>query len=530
MNADVSRDSFQAARHHHRVVMEQGRVLVDADWNEQSAILLHRLKSLASDLFGPHWGSRSGEGLDPPTAGAPTMAIDPFAIGYQKKEDGKDEDLTIGTGRYYVHGIPCENESDKSSFFDQPDYPILGLKDYHLPDAASTPFLVYLHTWERHLTPYERSRPREHRFAGIDPLAQDPALRGLAPTSRTKLVWQVKVLVGSGTAQAALIDFGKTDFDDFKAVDDAFRKLLEAVSIVPDPKKPRGGLEVTTRRTASTPPSGPAPGCASAPESSYVRPENHLYRVEIHAGGPIGEATFKWSRENGSILFPIADLDPPGEMDWRVTLAHLGADDRLGLSVGDWVEPIDDRIALGVSPRSPLLLVTKIQPAERVVVLRRRKDDPAPSLDLRAGHPLLRRWDFAAPWPDEKAAAAKAPIHAGQPRRPNLAPDRALLIEGEPNASKSFEFSLEDGISVHFSRGQYRGGDYWLIPARHVTRDVIWPGKFDGGGAFQPEPVPPRDAGHAFAPLAYFKAGKLSAAEALRRLIDPKLLSFLVRR
>jgi len=36
--------------------MQQGRVQLDADWNEQTSILLHYLQNLAADLIGPHGG------------------------------------------------------------------------------------------------------------------------------------------------------------------------------------------------------------------------------------------------------------------------------------------------------------------------------------------------------------------------------------------------------------------------------------------------------------------------------------------
>src|SRR5829696_1110831 len=54
---DFSRDSFDPIKRFSRVLMQQGRVQLDSDWNEQSDILLHYLRSLARDLIGPHGGS-----------------------------------------------------------------------------------------------------------------------------------------------------------------------------------------------------------------------------------------------------------------------------------------------------------------------------------------------------------------------------------------------------------------------------------------------------------------------------------------
>ena len=43
MKGDFTRDTFDRTKHYSRVLMQQGRVTLDADWNEQTAILLHYL-------------------------------------------------------------------------------------------------------------------------------------------------------------------------------------------------------------------------------------------------------------------------------------------------------------------------------------------------------------------------------------------------------------------------------------------------------------------------------------------------------
>src|SRR5713226_3899059 len=54
MGGDFSRNTFDASKHFSRVLMQQGRVQLDADFNEQGAILLSRLRLLARDLLGRH--------------------------------------------------------------------------------------------------------------------------------------------------------------------------------------------------------------------------------------------------------------------------------------------------------------------------------------------------------------------------------------------------------------------------------------------------------------------------------------------
>src|SRR5690348_1465590 len=49
---DFTRDTFSSLNHYSRVLMQQGRVQLDADWNEQIDILLYHLRTLTRDLIG----------------------------------------------------------------------------------------------------------------------------------------------------------------------------------------------------------------------------------------------------------------------------------------------------------------------------------------------------------------------------------------------------------------------------------------------------------------------------------------------
>ena len=51
MKGDFTRSTFNARKHFTRVLMQQGRVQVDADWNEQQAILQHRDQTTAGDVI-----------------------------------------------------------------------------------------------------------------------------------------------------------------------------------------------------------------------------------------------------------------------------------------------------------------------------------------------------------------------------------------------------------------------------------------------------------------------------------------------
>ena len=90
---DFSRDTFDPLKHFRRVFMQQGRVQLDADWNEQTSILLHYMRTLAVDLIGPQGGPASNLGFQI----TPVSATKPLLNDFQ-----------IGAGHYYVDGILCE--------------------------------------------------------------------------------------------------------------------------------------------------------------------------------------------------------------------------------------------------------------------------------------------------------------------------------------------------------------------------------------------------------------------------------------
>ena len=120
MKGDFSRSTFNAQKHYSSVRMQQGRVQLDADWNEQGDILRHLLTRQAMDIVGEAGG----------IAGAFKVAAGP---GRRSNEGIAEVDsqpppaITINTGRYYVEGILCENDGEPGSSISllaQPDLPV----------------------------------------------------------------------------------------------------------------------------------------------------------------------------------------------------------------------------------------------------------------------------------------------------------------------------------------------------------------------------------------------------------------------
>ena len=530
MKADLTRNTFHRLKHYSRVVAQQGRVQLDADANEQASITLHYLRRLAGDIFGPCWGPAGN-------AGFKITALDP-------KIAPNGMDFAICPGRYYVDGILCELDATPVAItipdytksrvkiaawtvdgvmyktgqyvqlFDQSsnttvqpvwasitdiDYPnqLLTLTDvgtfvgakpanprlqrfptFRTQSEFASPalgtgnlFHVYLDVWERVITWVEDDSIRE------------VALNGPDTSARTKIVWQVKLRPPSTPAGAPAAFQCLTPQQLSDALRPASRGLL---------------------RARAKPGQAPTDPCTIAPDASYRGPENQLYRVEIHTGTSDGSGapppTFKWSRENGSVVLPIES----GGGTNSVVLETLGRDERFGLREGDWVEIQDDSSVLQ-NRADPLLQVQTIDRGRRTVTL---LGSPAPNVgNDPAKHPLLRRWDQKAGDPAEGGFT--------------LSKDNAALIF-DPKATQDVWLDLEDGVQVQFVAPAppttYRTGDYWLIPARVATGDVEWPTETIPGPTtttVQPVARAPDGVNHHYAPLAFISIDGTTVAKTL---------------
>lgn len=479
MKGDFSRVTFDPAEHYTRVLLQQGRVSLDADFNEQAAILLHRLQAFTADFLGA--GPYDGAG---PSGN----------LGFQIDTSTTTGDFIIGAGRYYVNGLLVENEAE-CSFLKQPGFTVPAAK---LLTGVTGSFTAYLDVWERHVTALEEPEIREVALGGPD------------TASRAELVWQVKLIpTPAGT--------GNTDKKKIEAAD--FRAAISKVTVAATKAAAKGGsgalalsqdfpipfgFETLRARAKQNPPD--TDPCAIPPANSYRGLENQLYRVEIHQGGLLTDKpTFKWSRENGSVTFPILDIESdPTSATTRVSLASLGRDRKLGLAVGNWVEIVDDTGVLQ-NLAEPLLQVASISPEDLTVTLAGLRATDGRGKDPKQ-HPLLRRWDLAG-------------------TATSLSGGALPITEGAATVDTDW-ITLEDGVQILFEKAAiiatggsfYRTGDYWLIPARAATGDVEWP-KDDTGLALA---LPPRGVAHQFAPLARIQVtnGDVSITKDLRHFFD----------
>ena len=427
MGADVSRVRFDPLRDFAGVVLQQGRLLLDGDFNEYVALLDRRLRAETCDLtsFGP----------DPNHAG---VAWVPRQTPSGFKVVASGNALTIGRGRMYVDGLLAENHGlpkTSPTGFDPllgeatgtADLPYDQQPYWPTPDPLPSggPHLAYLDVWQREVTYLE------------DPDLVEIAV-GVDTTSRAQTAWQVRLLPKIGNATCASDD--------------------EDIPGWLDENRPSAG-RLTNGTIAVDAADDP---CKLPPTGGYRGLENQTYRVEIHDGGAPGTATFKWSRENGSVAFPVVEMVSPTVL----RLATIGRDDVLRISTGDWVEILDDHYELG--HKSGQIRKVTVDDAERTITfagvipadLR-----PASAADAAVRHLRVRRWDQSGVVRNGTGAQIV-----------DLdAPGATGVITVATTATT--QVVLESGIVVSFSiapggSGRFRPGDYWIFAARTADTSI----------------------------------------------------------
>jgi hypothetical protein len=399
MGGDISRSTFDPTRRYSSVRQQQGRVTLDADWNEQVDIAAHRLHTHTVDLLGVSGAPRDSAGFDLWAPGTPGG----FAAN----------DMILGAGRIYVDGHLCELVSTpvaienftgdgtattagtqiqllstvldgtplqagqwvlvsaQSSTATGATAPDSQLAQVTAADPAtgsvtlSTSVISFgppntspqLQRLTTYLTqPDYYPNPPQVRWPGSnaalayldvwerpitalnDPSIQEVALGGPDTTTRTKTVWQLKV------AQMATIN---------EQIACSSPTVAAQWQTLTQPS-----AAVLTNGVVASIAAGP---CSIAANPGFSGMENQLYRVEIHQPGtlatglitypiPAGTATFKWSRDNASVSTGVtaitAAANSGGTSTSQLTVLSTGRDAVLSFAPQSWIEITDDYLEL----------------------------------------------------------------------------------------------------------------------------------------------------------------------------------------
>ncbi|MFC9053296.1 DUF6519 domain-containing protein [Streptomyces anthocyanicus] len=268
MATDVTRTSYDPARRYTGVVVQQGRISLDAEANEQSAITAgERLEALV-DVVGPAGTPDGGYALSAgPSAGF---------------------DLTVGPGTMYVGGVRVGLDAPVR-YSDQPDW----LDAYGDPRFTPVP---------------ERDPEREHVFLELteypvtateDPMLRDPALGGVDGAARLRIVQRVRRLSVLAGRCADALDATNRAWADEGLVFRPDTMRLESAS--------RLQVEFDGPATAPNP-------CDPAAAGGYLGADNQNIRVQVSHVDPVtGTFDLLWGWDNASFLYRVTsdDASPP---------------------------------------------------------------------------------------------------------------------------------------------------------------------------------------------------------------------------
>jgi malectin (di-glucose binding ER protein)/uncharacterized protein DUF6519 len=451
MSFDSSRFTFDPWNDYLGVVMQQGRVQLDEDWNEWVAQTMRRLQAGTIDIIGPS---------------AVPRATTPGGFYITASNNGGTNVLTIGRGRIYVdgllaenHGLPAPNQpkwTDGSGAL--PAAPALGWDPrldelvgpqdttydqqpyYFAPMAPPLPptpgpHVAYLDVWQRELTHLHQPDLIE-KAVNVD------------TTERLQTIWQVKVLADTGAGTACGTDLNG---------------LLVGAGVFPSASR------LTTDAIGVPLPTDP---CQIPSASGYKGLENQLYRVEIHQDSSgAGQASFKWSRDNATVATRVTQITAPDTL----VVESVGRDDVLRFNPLDWIEITDDWQELNGLP-GEIHQIKAVQDATLTITLQTGLTNPASyPVDGQGNtdpgrHTRIRRWDQAG-----KIMAADGTTVYWDLDNPANNNVPAGTIPVPPSGT---QIMLEHGVLVGFSldpaiaSGIYKSRDFWTFAARTVDGTV----------------------------------------------------------
>jgi hypothetical protein len=307
------------------VAAQQGRVILDRDFNAQQSLTADRIDVDALDFVGPCGTPDDGFriSLIDPTGPAPSFWRPPVTVTASPPETpGEAGDFLIAPGTMYVGGQRVYFAPDQSgaaitySYLDQPDWPLP-------PPPGSPPpgiEVVYLSLEEQEVSAVE------------DPDLLEVALGGPDTTQRVKLLRRIHRLPVSssdcaGAWQTAVAEWAKKGV----TFDPATMRLI-----------PNVGLKVGfTNPVSNTDP------CDPVATGGYLGNDNQLIRVRIDRS--TAQPRVLWGYDNASFLYRVANVDV-GTATATLTLAADPPDAFHFPQTDQWVEMLTTAAVLAQEP------------------------------------------------------------------------------------------------------------------------------------------------------------------------------------
>jgi len=447
--SDISRNLFQPKKHYSAVNLQQGRVIVDSDWNEGVALRTEDVRATLLDITCAHGSPNDGMLV----SGASVVTdFDVTPAGGTNNTDTIDFDIAAGS--YYLGGLRLVVETGET-FLTQSDWLQLDSAQELLPDAyedGGRNDLVYVHAWEQTVSAIEDSELREVALGGRD------------TSTRTRRMHRFMVKTGVDTTDCA----------------DEFAAFIEELTTS---TYPEAGFDEASGELASpallevgfTSSDDEEDLCAEPTSTGYVAAQNQAIRVELRDASP--DPILLWGYDNASKIFRVK-VDPD-----QSTLTFLTEPEDLASMplAGDTVEllpwgallPNMEKVAETMGMLTTIL--TSYDPTTKTAVI---DDDVSQTwLDWLSQH----QGDYANP---------------DDPEGDQLYVYLRVWEESFVYTEDAAHSLAGTGLTVTV-RHEGIPGDYWIIGARPSTPERVVPWDLT-----TPEGVSPHGPRRFYAPLS----------------------------
>jgi len=431
MGSDRARVSYDPSRKWRGLVAQQGRVTVEADWNEAASIDAERDRAATLDIVGPV-GTPGGYAVTA-TAGSPVSST--------------PGDLTVGPGTLYLGGerLDLDAQVDLSN---QPDWldqttDTLWVAPAPLPaspPASVTNELVYLLAIEQEVSALE------------DPALSDVALGGPDTMQRLRILQHfVRWPTQCTNCTAAWSEI---------------EKAWETIGLNLDATSMRLDSTAALQVGFVTEPPPPSP-CEPAATSGYLGAENQLIRVQITSVDSAGVPTIVWGYDDATFLYQLVLAAPDSNGNLVLTLAEPPVDSYHYPLAGQAVEMLSDAASLTPGCTGSTSTSDYMASASGIVSPLTQGYDPSTKTVAIAGslppeysgtqQLYLRVWQGSAPAPAGTAVELTA-------------------------------LGAATGVTVTLTPtdGPFHPGDFWRFALRPCVPNLIYPARI-GDSAQHPD-------------------------------------------
>jgi len=468
-NADITRFLVQPRKHYAGARMQQGRVVLDSDFNEEAELVDEDRRRALLEIVGPSGSPDEGFGADLDIGDEVTIQ----AVSFNADPPIDTLNYRIRPGTMYVAGLRFEHE-ERTIDDEISGDPIVFQRDFLQMRAADAPQpqpgithsqLTYLQAWRQTATATEDQEIRERALGGID------------TSVRLRRMARVQVR--------------EVESDDCTAAWEEVRAQIEAEVGGAFDETGHELLSPARLRVTFVPGEAldPCASCAPDDVGRYLGANNQTIRIMLAAPD-----RYVWAFDNASPLYRV-ELGEAEDGLVPVRMITLPRDE------ARW--PLENTV-MEFLPWAALLDNSEKVAAETGVFVRVVEGfDPDESsfrideADLAQVQTLVRAWDAAHPdfaWLPNNADPDGNYLYLRAWHRLDSENDDILLDTAAGPANHTL--LRRQGLLPEFSGGG-RPGDYWVITVRPNTPRMVVPWSLTQAGG-----VAPHGPRHVYAPLS----------------------------